>query len=197
MAANYDFANGTAIVQRWSHANAEHRSAAAQLRRAFWPGAKDEAANRESHKWLAHVDQDEWPGICFKSGEQGDRRMFNKQKREPAKQRDFQTGDCIRRVQPHDQPRQRVVDDNCREDCKHVGADVMRALDIGHRSGVQIEPFLAEDGVPSPADELVHQDQDPNGDVIDLRVHKTSPNYRGVGSWIARRSRPLFVSFRV
>ena len=67
MAANYDFANGTAIVQHWSHANGEHRSATAQLRRAFWPGAKDEAANRESHKWLAHVDQDEWPGFVSKA----------------------------------------------------------------------------------------------------------------------------------
>jgi hypothetical protein len=34
---------------------------------------------------------------------------------------------------------------------------------------------------------LVHQDQDPNSDVIDLRVHKTSPDHRGFGSWIARR----------
>src|SRR5439155_27282517 len=95
MAANYDFANGTALVQRWSHVNAEHRSAAAQLRRAFWTRAKDEAANRESHTWLAHVDQDERPGICWKSGEQGDRRMFNKQKREPAKQRALQTGERV------------------------------------------------------------------------------------------------------
>ncbi len=58
MAGNYDFANATAIVQHWSRAHAEDRGQRPRLQRAFWPGAKDEAADRESDKWPAHVDQD-------------------------------------------------------------------------------------------------------------------------------------------
>src|SRR5206468_9627766 len=50
----------------------------------------------------------------------------------------------------------------------------MRALDVGHGAGVQIEPFLAEDGVPAPADELMYNDQEPNCEMIDFRVHKSS-----------------------
>jgi hypothetical protein len=53
----------------------------------------------------------------------------------------------------------------------------MGALDVGHRSGVQIEPFLAEDGVPTPADELMHHDQEPNCEMINFRVHKTLSDY--------------------
>ncbi len=49
----------------------------------------------------------------------------------------------------------------------------MRALDVGHGAGVQIEPFLAEDGVPAPADELMYNDQEPNCEMIDFRVHKS------------------------
>ena len=66
MIGNYDFANGTAIVQRWSP-NAEHLSAIAQLRHAFSPGAKDQAADRESDEWPAHVDENQRPRICLES----------------------------------------------------------------------------------------------------------------------------------
>jgi hypothetical protein len=45
------------------------------------------------------------------------------------------------------------------------------ALDIGHGAGVKVEPFLAEDGVPAPTDELVHNNQNPNGEMIDLVGH--------------------------
>jgi hypothetical protein len=48
------------------------------------------------------------------------------------------------------------IHNDCRKNCEHVRANVMRALDIGHGSRVQTAPFLAEDGVPSPADELMH-----------------------------------------
>jgi hypothetical protein len=58
MVGNYDFANGTAIVQHWSRVHAEDRGQRPQLQRAFSPGAKDESADRESDKWPAHVDQD-------------------------------------------------------------------------------------------------------------------------------------------
>jgi hypothetical protein len=48
----------------------------------------------------------------------------------------------------------------------------MSALDVGHGAGMQIEPFLAKDRVPSPSDELVNHDEDPNCGLIDLGVHK-------------------------
>ena len=47
----------------------------------------------------------------------------------------------------------------------------MGALDIGHCAGVKVEPFFAEDGVPAPADDLVHNNQHPNGEMIDLVGH--------------------------
>ncbi len=56
MARNYDFANGTAIVQHWSRAHVGDRGQRPRLLRAFSQGAKDEAADRESDKWPAHVD---------------------------------------------------------------------------------------------------------------------------------------------
>ncbi len=49
----------------------------------------------------------------------------------------------------------------------------MSALDVGHRPGVQIEPLLAKNGVPSPADKLVNHDKDPNCEMIDFAVHKS------------------------
>jgi len=49
----------------------------------------------------------------------------------------------------------------------------MGALDVGHRAGVQIEPLLAENRVPTPANEKIDNDQNPNREMIDLRVHKT------------------------
>ena len=61
----------------------------------------------------------------------------------------------------------------------------MRALDVGHRPGMQIEPFLTEDGVPSPADELMHHDKNPNCEMIDLPVHKGP---RSIIRWLELQS---------
>ncbi len=49
----------------------------------------------------------------------------------------------------------------------------MRALDVGHCPGVKVEPLLAEDGVPAPADKLVNHYQGPNREMIDFGVHKS------------------------
>ena len=51
----------------------------------------------------------------------------------------------------------------------------------------KIQPFLAKDCVPAPADELIHDDQDPNCEMIDLRVHENLRDYAGVRSSIANR----------
>jgi hypothetical protein len=58
MIPNYDFASGAAVVQHWSRAYTEDCGQRPRLLRAFSPSAKDEAADRESDKWPAHVDQD-------------------------------------------------------------------------------------------------------------------------------------------
>ncbi len=59
MVGNYDFANGTAIVQHSSRANAKDRDHRPRLQRAFAPGTEDEAADREAEQRPAHVNQDE------------------------------------------------------------------------------------------------------------------------------------------
>src|SRR6266404_5785630 len=72
MAENFDFANSSAIVQHWSRAHSKHRGQRSRLQCTPAPGAEDEATDRKGHERSAHVDQDEWPGICFKSGEHRD-----------------------------------------------------------------------------------------------------------------------------
>jgi len=57
----------------------------------------------------------------------------------------------------------------------------MRALDVGHRPGVKVEPLLTEDGVPAPADKLVDHYQGPNREMVDFRVHKSSPIIKAPG----------------
>jgi len=58
----------------------------------------------------------------------------------------------------------------------------MRPLDVGHRPGVKIEPLLAEDGVPAPADKLVDHYQGPNREMVDFRVHNSSPIIKAPGA---------------
>jgi hypothetical protein len=47
----------------------------------------------------------------------------------------------------------------------------VRPLDVGHCSGMKIQPLLAKDRVPAPADEEIDHHQNPNREMIDLRVH--------------------------
>ena len=59
----------------------------------------------------------------------------------------------------------------------------MRPLDVGHRPGVKIQPLLAKNGVPAPADEEINHYKNPDGEMIDLVVHRngtiiTLPQFR-------------------
>ena len=137
------------------------------------PGAEDEAADCHANQWPAHVDANERPGICFESRKHRNRSVFHEHKREPARERDLQTAEGTCRVEPRDQHRQSVNDDDRCDEREHIRANIMGALDVGHRAGVQIEPLLAENRVPSPANEKIDNDQNPNREMIDLRVHKT------------------------
>ena len=48
----------------------------------------------------------------------------------------------------------------------------MRVFDVGHRARMRIQPFLAKNCVPTPANQKINDDEDPNGEMIDFRVHK-------------------------
>jgi len=48
----------------------------------------------------------------------------------------------------------------------------MRVFDVGHRARMKIQPFLAKNCVPTPANQKINDDEDPNGEMIDFRVHK-------------------------
>ena len=96
--------------------------------------------------------------------------MLDEKKCEPAKQRDLQTGNGRRRIQSGDQPSQRIIDNYRSNNCQDISANAVCPLDVSHRAGVKIEPFLPKDGVPAPADELVYNNQDPNGEMINV-VH--------------------------
>jgi hypothetical protein len=67
MVGNYDFANGTAIVQHWSRANPEYRGQRSRLQRAFAPGTQHESADGECDERTAHVDENQRPRICLES----------------------------------------------------------------------------------------------------------------------------------
>jgi len=49
----------------------------------------------------------------------------------------------------------------------------MRVFDVSHRARMKIQPFLAKNCVPTPTDQKIHNDQNPNGEMIDLRVHRS------------------------
>ena len=65
----------------------------------------------------------------------------------------------------------RIIDNNRRNNRQKVSAYAVSALDIGHCAGVKVEPLLAKDCVPAPPNELMHDNQNPNGEMIDLVGH--------------------------
>jgi hypothetical protein len=125
--------------------------------------------------------------------------MLDKKKREPADECDLQTGGCIGRIEARDEPGQCIIDDDCGEDCKEVGADIMRPVDVRHRPGMKIEPFFAEDCVPAVADELMNNDENPDSEMMDLAVHEVA-NYPAIEALMkadcrrgTRRGERLFI----
>ena len=83
----------------------------------------------------------------------------------------FKPAIAVRGIHASDQPCQRIIDNNRRNNRQNVSAYAVSALDIGHGAGVKVEPLLAKDGVPAPTDELVHNNQNPNSEMIDLVGH--------------------------
>ncbi len=47
----------------------------------------------------------------------------------------------------------------------------MRLFDVGHGLGVVIQPHIAKDRVPSEADQLMKNHENPNGQMIDSSAH--------------------------
>ncbi len=108
------------------------------------PGAENDAANRKPEERPAHVDANERPGIRFKSGEHRNGRVFHEHERKPASERDFETA---------------------------PNACWVRPSDVGRGFGVKIQPSVAPNGVPAPANEKINNDENPDRDVIDSSVH--------------------------
>src|SRR5439155_8167870 len=147
------------------------------------PGAEHEAANREAYEWPAHVDENQRPRICFERGEHGNGRIFNEHESEPADKSDLQTGYGARCFDSPDQPRQCIIDKDRCDNCGQVSGEIMCPLDVGHRPGVIIEPHFAKDRVPAPADQEINRDQNPNGKMINLVVHKNFSRSFGTQTW--------------
>ena len=96
------------------------------------PGAENQTADCKVHEWPPHIDQDERPLVRFEGREHGDGRVFDEKKGEPTEERDFQTGNCVRGIHASDQPGQRIINNNGRNDRQKVSAYAMSALDVGH-----------------------------------------------------------------
>jgi len=173
MSCNYDIANRAAIVQRCSRAHVKTRSATAvQLR--LPPGAENDTAECNAEQGPARVDTDKRPRIGFERGEHRNGRVFHKHKGEPACERDFQATPDACWIDPRDKHFECVIDSDRSKEGEHVGTDVMRVFDVSHRARMKIQPFLAKNCVPTPTDQKIDNDQNPNGELIDLRVHSSS-----------------------
>ena len=171
MAWNYDIANRAAIVQRCSRAHVKTRAATAvQLR--LPPGPEDDTAECHAEQGPARVDTDKRPRIGFERGEHRNGRVFHEHEREPARECDFQTTPDACWVGPRDKDSECVIDSDRTKEREHVGTDVMRVFDVSHGARMKIQPFLAKNCVPTPANQKINDDEDPNGEMIDFRVHK-------------------------
>jgi len=173
-----DSATGTELGNRSSRCqeSAARLQGARWVRRerssAFAPGAEDKTANCHAQQGPPRVDANEGPGVCFERGEHRNGSVFHKYKGEPARERDFQTAPDACRIDPRNEHCQRVVDRDRSKKREHIGTDVMRVFDVGHRARMKIQPFLAKNCVPTPANQKINDDEDPNGEMIDFRVHK-------------------------
>ena len=172
MACNYDIANRAAIVQHCSRAHVKTRPAIA-VRLRLPPGAKNDTAECHAKQGPAHVDTNKRPRIGFERGEHRNGRVFHKHKGEPACERDFQATPDACWVGPRDKNCECVIDSDRSKEGEHVGTDVMRVFDVSHRARMKIQPFLAKNCVPAPTDQKIHNDQNPDGEMIDLRVHRS------------------------
>src|SRR6266513_2564307 len=179
-------ASGAAVVQHWSHPGQRPR-----LYLALAPRAENETANSESDEWPAHVDENKRPRICLEGGERRDRRVLDKEKCEPADDRNLQTSGGVRGIESVDEPRKRVVHKDRRDDREQIRNKAMCPLDVSRRLGVIIQPGLAKDGVPAEPDQLVDNYKNPNRNVTNLRVHRLF-DYPDAAIRIASRFTQMF-----
>src|SRR5439155_12877348 len=106
-------------------------------------------------------------------GEHRNSRVFHEHEGQPACERDFQATPDACWVGPRDKNSECVIDSNRTKEREQVGTDVMRVFDVSHGARMKIQPFLAKNCVPAPTDQKIHNDQDPDGEMIDLRVHSS------------------------
>src|SRR5262249_34558889 len=135
------------------------------------PGGEDEPANCHAEQWPAHVDTNKRPRIGFERREHGNGRVFHEHKGEPARERDSKATPDACWVGPRDKHCECVIDSDRSNEGEHVGADVMRVFDVSHRARMKVQPCLAPNCVPAPTDQKIHNDQNPDSEMIDLCVH--------------------------
>ena len=49
----------------------------------------------------------------------------------------------------------------------------MCVFNVCHRARMKIQPLLAKNCIPAPADQKIHHDQDPDGEMINPGVHES------------------------
>ncbi len=74
-------------------------------------------------------------------------------------------------VRPSNKDRECVIDNDGGSEREDVSADAMCSFDVGRGFGVKIQPSVAPNGVPAPANEKINNDENPDRDVIDSSVH--------------------------
>jgi len=101
--------------------------------------------------------------------------MLDKEKREPAEQGDLQAANCVGGVQSRDQPGQGIIHEDRSNNRDYIGDNTVRLFDVGHGLGVIIQPQVAKQCVPSKADQLMKNHENPNGEMVDASGHRMVP----------------------
>lgn len=135
------------------------------------PSAQDQPAYGKGDQEPSHVDKHERPRVRFESRENGDGGVLDEKKCKPAKERNLRPGDRSERVGLQDQPGQGVIQDDRSQDAEEVGFDIVRVFNVGHGSGMVVQPHVSENFIPGKSDELVNDDQNPDRGVIDSSAH--------------------------
>jgi hypothetical protein len=102
-------------------------------------------------------------------------------------ERYLQSGQGVSDVHLREEPGQRVIDQDRRDDGDHIRSGIMRLFYIRHGARIVIQPRFAEERVPSEPDKEVDEGEDPDGEMMDSVVHKSTTEYPVAASFVASR----------
>lgn len=77
-------------------------------------------------------------------------------------------------MQLFEEPGQRIIDEDRRDDGEQIRNHIMRLLDVGHGASVIIQPRLAEESVPPHSDKEMYHYEEPDSEMMNLVVNQSA-----------------------